>query len=139
MHCMIYNMNIVQNYIEVLKKYAVFTGRATRAEYWNFFVATFIVSIVVNIIESMLGLGRFLGFVYSLATLLPSLGVGIRRLHDSGRSGWWTLLVLIPVIGWIILLIFLVADSTADNEYGPNPKGSSTPAAPMPIPEAPVQ
>jgi|SRR6185369_2962339 len=130
-------MNIVQNYIDVLKKYAVFTGRATRAEYWYFFVATIIASIIVSIVQSILGVGNLLGIVYSLATLLPGFGVGIRRLHDTGRSGWWTLLAFIPIIGWIILLIFLVTDSTGDNEYGPNPKGSAAPMSPMPAPAMP--
>jgi len=60
---------------------------------------------------------------YWLAIILPTLGVGIRRLHDTGRSGWWILIGLIPIIGAIVLLVFFVQDSNPDNQYGPNPKG----------------
>ncbi|CAN5768070.1 hypothetical protein BH23ACT10_BH23ACT10_15590 [soil metagenome] len=64
-----------------------------------------------------------LGSLYSLAVLIPSLAVGVRRLHDTGRSGWWLLIGLLPVIGWIVLLLFMVQDSeTGTNQYGPSPK-----------------
>jgi uncharacterized membrane protein YhaH (DUF805 family) len=109
-------------YLEVLKKYVEFDGRARRTEYWMFALVNFIVSLVLAFL-----LGRVLGGVipalYSLAVLLPSIAVTIRRLHDTGRTGWWWLIVFVPVIGWIVLLIFMVLDSDAgENQYGPSPK-----------------
>ena len=117
-------------YIEVLKKYAVFDGRARRMEYWMFVLFNVIISIVLGVIDNVLGTvtetGQgLLGIVYSLAVLLPGIAVTIRRLHDTGRSGWHILLGFIPCIGAIILLVFMVQDSDAgDNEYGPNPIGA---------------
>ena len=116
-------------YIEVLKKYAVFDGRARRMEYWMFVLFNVIISIVLGVIDNVLGtvteIGQgLLGLVYSLGVLLPGIAVTIRRLHDTGRSGWYILLGFIPCIGAIILLVFMVQDSDAgDNEYGPNPIG----------------
>ena len=88
-----------------------------------FFLINFIAVIVVSIIGGIL---KFPALVqlYDLAVLLPSLGVGVRRLHDIGKSGWWILIVLIPIVGIIILIVFAVTDSQpGNNEYGPNPKG----------------
>ena len=116
-------------YLEVLKKYAVFSGRARRKEYWFFVLFNLIISLVLTFIDSALGtLNEETGYgllsgVYSLAVLIPSLAVAVRRLHDTGRTGWWLLIGLIPLIGLIVLLIFFVQDSKpGDNEYGPNPK-----------------
>jgi uncharacterized membrane protein YhaH (DUF805 family) len=109
-------------YLEVLKKYAVFSGRARRREYWMFFLVNFIVGLVLAVIGRVLDL-EILQYLYSLAVLLPGLGVSVRRLHDTGRSGWWLLISLVPLIGAIVLLVFLVSDSQPDtNQYGPNPK-----------------
>lgn len=109
-------------YLEVLKKYAVFSGRARRREYWMFFLVNFIVGLVLAVIGRVLDL-EILQYLYSLAVLLPGLGVAVRRLHDTGRSGWWLLIALVPLIGAIVLLVFLVSDSQPDtNQYGPNPK-----------------
>jgi uncharacterized membrane protein YhaH (DUF805 family) len=114
-------------YISVLKKYAVFDGRASRTEFWMFTLFSFIAGIVLGIVDGILhtkgayGIGA-LGGLYNLAVLLPSIGVAIRRLHDTGRSGWWLLLLFLPVIGWIALLVFYILESQAgDNAYGPNP------------------
>jgi uncharacterized membrane protein YhaH (DUF805 family) len=115
-------------YIEVLKKYAVFSGRARRKEYWMFVLISTIISIVLSALDAALGLTRMGGVgpldgIYSLAVLIPSIAVSIRRLHDTNRSGWWLLINMIPVIGWIIYFVFLVSDSDpGTNEYGPNPK-----------------
>jgi uncharacterized membrane protein YhaH (DUF805 family) len=110
-------------YLKVLKNYVGFQGRARRKEYWMFVLFSVIVSIVLTIIESILSVSQVLTGLYSLAILLPSLAVGVRRLHDTGRSGWWLLIGLIPLIGAIILLVFMCQDSQEkDNEYGPNPK-----------------
>ena len=114
-------------YIGVLKKYFVFEGRARRKEYWMFTLFNFIISIVLALVDMVIfggesGVG-ILGSLYSLAVLLPGLGVTVRRLHDTGRSGWWILIGLIPIIGWLIMLYFLVTDSDSGaNQYGPSPK-----------------
>lgn len=115
----------MQWYLKVLKNYVGFQGRASRKEYWMFILITSIITIVLSIVETMVGLDSVLSGIYSLATLLPSLAVGARRLHDTGRSGWWQLISLIPLIGAIILLIFLCKDSDEnENKYGQNPKKS---------------
>lgn len=85
-------------YVDVLKKYAVFSGRARRQEFWMFTLFSVIISIVLAIIDNAMG-SIVLGLVYSLAVLLPSLGVAVRRLHDTGRSGWFVLFPLIPLVG----------------------------------------
>jgi len=115
-------------YLEVLKKYAVFSGRARRKEYWMFFLINLLISAVLIAIDSLIGTFSQTGFgllqgLYSLAVLIPSIAVTVRRLHDTGRTGWWILIGLIPVIGGIVLLIFMLLDSQPGvNQYGPNPK-----------------
>ena len=117
-------------YLAVLKKYAVFSGRARRKEYWFFILFNLIITIVLTMIDgAMGGLGEggigILSGIYSLAVFLPSLAVTIRRLHDTDRTGWWFLIAFIPLIGAIVLLVFMVLDGTpAANQYGPDPKGS---------------
>lgn len=92
-------------------KYATFDGRATRSEYWWFALFTFLASVILGMIsETASG-------VFSLAVLLPSLAVGARRLHDTDRSGWFLLLWLLPVIGWIVLLFFAVQESKEPNRF----------------------
>ena len=109
-------------YIQVLKKYAVFSGRARRNEYWYFILFDAIISIVLGLIDYLVGL-YILSTVYALGVLLPSIGVSIRRLHDTGRSGWWLFIGLVPLAGPIILLIYMVSDSQeGTNQYGPSPK-----------------
>lgn len=116
-------------YFEVLRKYAVFSGRARRKEYWFFALFNFLVSIALVMVEAALGMGDLesgygpISGLYSLAVIIPGLAVSVRRLHDTGRSGWWFLVVLVPLIGAIVLLVFTLLDSEAGtNEYGPNPK-----------------
>ncbi|MBI3634388.1 MAG: DUF805 domain-containing protein [Candidatus Yonathbacteria bacterium] len=111
-------------YTDVLKKYAVFSGRATRKEYWMFVLFNFIISIAVGVIGFILKI-ETLSFLYSLAIIIPSIAVGVRRLHDTDHSGWWIFIFLIPFIGAIILLVFFVTDSqVGENKYGQNPKGA---------------
>ncbi len=138
-------------YIQVLKKYAVFGGRARRKEYWNFILFNALFSLIIVIIEFSTGMRSMaegsstkfgvLSGIYALLTLLPVLSVMVRRLHDTSRSGWWLLIGLIPLIGGIVLFVFSLLDSTpGTNEYGPNPKGveaAGTPAA-TPVSSAPV-
>ncbi len=116
-------------YLGVFKKYAMFGGRARRMEYWYFILFNFIVSFVLGVIDAMTGsfsaeagIG-LLGGLYALAVLLPSVAVSVRRLHDTDHSGWWLLIALIPLIGAIVLLVFMVQDSKPGaNQYGANPK-----------------
>ena len=126
-------------YLTVLKKYAVFTGRARRAEIWYFILFNFIVSVVLQMLFGSVadtaeeGAASPLAFVpvlYTLAILLPSLAVGVRRLHDTGRSGWFILIGFIPLVGAIVLIVFYAQEGeSGDNAYGTNPK--ATPTAPM--------
>lgn len=113
-------------YISVIKKYAVFNGRARRKEYWMFFLFNILISIgigfVTGFIGGVLGIGTSISdpaaIIYSLAILIPSIAVAIRRLHDIGRSGWW---ILLPIVNFI----FLCLDSqSSENEYGLNPKNA---------------
>ncbi|MEZ5607553.1 MAG: DUF805 domain-containing protein [Burkholderiaceae bacterium] len=121
-------------FLTVLKKYAVFTGRAQRAEYWYFVLIYTIIYFVLGFVDRLFGATRLpegpglLAGIFVLATLLPSLAVGARRLHDTNRSGWWLLISLVPLVGWIVLLVFTVQDGTpGDNRFGPNPKGQLAP------------
>jgi uncharacterized membrane protein YhaH (DUF805 family) len=109
-------------YVDVLKKYAVFSGRARRQEYWMFFLFNVIISIVLAVVGRVIGFAA-LGAIYSLAVFLPGLGVAVRRLHDIGRSGWAILIALIPLVGTIILIVWLASEGKPEeNQYGPNPK-----------------
>jgi uncharacterized membrane protein YhaH (DUF805 family) len=114
-------------YLDVLKnRYATFSGRARRKEYWMFFLFNFLIAVGISIMEAIVGLAGILGGLYALAVLIPGIALTVRRLHDTGRSGWWILIALVPFIGWIILLVFMVLDSQpADNAYGPNPKAAA--------------
>lgn len=115
-------MELVNNYVNVLKNYVGFSGRARRREYWLFILANFIVSLVISIIGAAIKL-PILTTIYALAIFLPSLGVLIRRLHDIGKSGVWYLICLIPCVGVIWLIVLLCQDSMpGTNEFGANPK-----------------
>ena len=119
-------------YLAVLKKYATFSWRAQRAEYWFFVLFNLIVSIILMIAWWAIGLNyeiapwaeiNLLLIIYSLGVFIPTLAVLIRRLHDTGRSGWWLLISIIPLIGTIWLIILLCLDSqVGENEHWPNPK-----------------
>lgn len=131
-------MNMIDYWKKVVfKNYANFEGRARRSEFWYFTLFNIILSFVLGIIEGFIGLSetRYLGdtgFAYStsvlsnlfsLALLVPTLAVGARRLHDIGKSGWWQLIMLIPIVGYIILIVFWATDGEqGSNEHGPNPK-----------------
>lgn len=110
-------------FLKCLNQYADFSGRARRTEYWMFALFNFIFSFVLGFVLAIIGLG-FLSYIYSIAILIPSLAVCIRRLHDIGKSGWWYLIGFVPVVGIIVLLIWFCTDSQpGNNEWGPNPKG----------------
>ncbi|MBD0842867.1 MULTISPECIES: DUF805 domain-containing protein [unclassified Streptomyces] len=110
-------------FVEVVKKYAVFSGRARRKEYWMYTLFYMIFAVVASIVDLAVLGSQILSLVMALGLLLPSLGVTVRRLHDTGRSGWWILIALIPLVGGIVLLVFLCLDGEAGaNKHGENPK-----------------
>ncbi len=116
-------------YLTVLKKYAVFSGRARRKEYWMFVLFNMIFAVVAMILDNVLGIAieavRYgpIYIIYALAVLLPGLAVSVRRLHDVGKSGWYMFIALIPIVGAILLLIKMCSDGTpGENIYGANPK-----------------
>ncbi len=127
-------------------KYASFTGRARRSEFWWFFLFWWLGTVIFNLIDNAAGLvlnfgsdtietsGGVITFtssglgilstIWGLALVLPFISVAVRRLHDTNRSGWWWWIQLIPCVGFIVILVFMLLDSTpGDNRFGPNPKG----------------
>ena len=116
-------------YLEAFQKYAVFSGRARRKEYWYFILFNTIAQIIFATLDNVTGtfdpetgMG-ILGGIYTLVALIPGISVSVRRLHDTERSGWWLLIPLIPLIGAIVLIVFMVTDSNSkENRYGTNPK-----------------
>jgi uncharacterized membrane protein YhaH (DUF805 family) len=119
----------VNYYFEAFRKYAVFNGRATRREYWYFTLVNILAVLGVGLIDQFMGTFNFavgygpLSAIYTLTMILPGLGVSIRRLHDTGRSGWWFLITIIPVIGLLVFLYFALLDSDPDsNDYGVSTK-----------------
>lgn len=135
-------MNFTQAVSSGYRKYVTFGGRASRSEYWWWVLFIILSSIVVGIVESALGLGSGtvtelegglsasyaggpLSIIWSLVNLLPGIAVGVRRLHDTDRSGWWLLIGLVPLIGAIVLLVFFCTKGTAGpNRFGHDPLGS---------------
>lgn len=106
------------------QNYCNFSGRSSRSEYWWYSLFTFILGFIIAIFAGILGenAGNALTGIVYLALLLPGLGLTVRRLHDINKSGWWILINLIPLVGWIIMLIWLCKDSdSTDNQYGPVP------------------
>jgi uncharacterized membrane protein YhaH (DUF805 family) len=101
----------MDSYLEVWKKYAVFSGRASRTEFWMFILFNLIVTIAIAMVEGLVSSAGMIGLLYGLAVLIPSLAVGARRLHDIGRSGWWQLLVFIPLIGALVLIVWWAQES----------------------------
>jgi len=116
-------------YLIALKKYAVFSGRSRRKEYWYFYLFYILFIFVLTFIDVMIGtydavaeIG-LIGGVFVLFMLIPLLATSVRRLHDTDRSGWWLLIALIPLIGAIVILVFTLQDSKpGENQYGSNPK-----------------
>ena len=110
---------------EAIKKYADFSGRARRKEYWLFILLYLIAAIIAGIIDAVLATMGIIGIILTLGLFIPSLSVGVRRLHDINRSGWWMLIGLIPLIGAIVLIIFFCKDGTnGANPFGEDPKSS---------------
>jgi uncharacterized membrane protein YhaH (DUF805 family) len=115
-------------YLTALKKYAVFSGRSRRKEYWMFCLFSLIFAAAAMAVDGVLGSAIGVGYrvvymLYSLAVFIPSIAVSVRRLHDVGKSGWFLLIAFIPLIGFIWLIILVCSDSEAGTtQYGPNPK-----------------
>lgn len=103
-------------YTNVLKQYAVFTGRASRKEYWMFILLNLIVAFAVGVIGGVLGGSRALSNIYALAVFIPGLAVAIRRLHDTDRSGWW---ILLPIVNIVFLAL---PGQQSDNRFGQKPE-----------------
>ena len=120
-------------YIDAWKNYVNFQGRARRKAFWMFALFNIIAIVVLTFVEGFIGLRGESGYgilsgLYSLAVILPALALAVRRLHDTGRTGWWILIGLIPLVGPIVLLVFYVQDSQPGaNQYGPNPKEFAPP------------
>lgn len=113
---------IIENFKTIMtKKYFCFEGRAGRAEFWYWVLVCVIINVVLGIVDQIIGF-EILEGLFNLAVLLPGLGVSVRRLHDTNRSGWWLLLGLIPLVGAIIVIIFYAqAGQRGENQYGPEP------------------
>lgn len=126
----------MNHYLHVLRNYGNFSGRATRSEYWYFALFNIIFAIVAMTLDNVLGIAiESIGYgpiyiVYTILVLIPGIAVGVRRLHDVGKSGWFFFIILIPIVGAIWLLVLFVTESQqGENEYGPNPHLSENIAA----------
>lgn len=117
----------MNEFMAVIKNYAGFTGRAGRREYWMFYLVYLVIYAGLAIASAVLpdALGSIFGIlvlVFALGLLIPSIAVGVRRLHDSDRSGWWLLIALIPIVGIFWLLYLLIIEGTPEsNRFGPSP------------------
>jgi uncharacterized membrane protein YhaH (DUF805 family) len=128
-------------YLDAFRNYAKFDGRSRRRAYWLFMLFNIIalwillaVDLFTGTFSAETGVGLLSG-IYCVAVLVPSLALSVRRLHDIGKSGWWVLIGLVPIIGGLVLLYFAVLDSQpGDNVYGPNPKGVGAAVAAAPAP-----
>jgi len=127
-------------------KYATFSGRSSRSAYWFWVLLYVLIVIVATIIDAGIGSSAIAGLV-GLAFLIPNLAVLCRRLHDTDRTGWWILIGFVPLVGWIVLIIFACTESGPPNQYGPGPDGKGavtmtspfgqTPPLPPPPPPTP--
>lgn len=109
------------------ERYADFQGRSARPEYWWFVLFNFLVNIVIAIIAGIIGetVGSILSLLVMLALIIPGIAVTVRRLHDTDRSGWWILIALIPIVGTIVLLVFMLLPGTpGENRFGPDTSGN---------------
>jgi uncharacterized membrane protein YhaH (DUF805 family) len=118
----------------VFAKYATFSGRAPRAEFWFFCLFTFLGGLITAVLDAALfpeqQLLSPLNTIFTLVTLVPAISCTARRLHDIDKSGWWQLLWFLPIIGWIIVIVWMCTNSTpGDNRFGPHPYGQLSPAA----------
>lgn len=122
----------MEYYLKAIRNYATFTGRSSRRDYWMYVLFNFIFSIAASILDEFLDLkigsglnaSGIISTLYSLFVLIPGLAISIRRLHDINKSGWWILINLIPIIGWIWYFVLTVTEGThGNNDYGKDPYG----------------
>ena len=116
-------------YLQAIRKYTVFSGRSRRSEYWYFVLFNTLIIVALTVVDVATGMYSIEGDVgllsgiYSLAVFIPSFAVTVRRLHDTDRSGWWVLLAVVPIVGVIVLIVFFATDGTPGaNRFGENPK-----------------
>ncbi len=109
-----------------LENYLNFEGRARRADFWWWFLATILACVVASFVGGVLGIANLLTSLLSLALFLPNLTFAVRRFHDIGMSGWWVLISLIPILGFLALIYFFIKPSDGPNQYGPIPDGAAT-------------
>jgi uncharacterized membrane protein YhaH (DUF805 family) len=116
---------LLENFIDVLGQFRVFTGRSSRKEFWMFFLGCIIAGVILGILTAITGIGRLIGIASSILGLvifIPSIAVGVRRLHDTNKTGWLMLLCLIPLLGGIIVLALCAMKGTSGrNQYGHKP------------------
>ena len=113
----------MEYFIDALRKFADFNGRARRKQYWMFCLVYVLIVIALSLIDEFVGTS-VLSIIFTTIMLVPSISIAARRLHDTGRSGWWQLIAIIPLIGGIVLIVFLAQDSHGDNDYGVSPKAT---------------
>jgi len=112
----------MEHFIDAYKHYADFSGRANREKYWMFYLFYMLAYIILAIMDEIAGTGGVLSGIFTLGSLIPSIAIAARRLHDINRSGWWQLLILIPIVGAIVLLIFYVTKGDeGENRFGTDP------------------
>lgn len=128
---------VLDNFLRPWRRYADFSGRASRSEFWTFALGCLLISMILDRISDALGLPATIGetaplvLAFQLAFLVPGIAVTTRRLHDTNKSGWWQLIDFVPLVGWLVLLLFLTAaPTTGTNRFGSNPHGD--PAIIMP-------
>ena len=120
-----YTKTTIEAYIKMWKNCFDFSGRSRRRDYWLACLMCLIVGIVLGLLEFVIPFFRLFTAIYGIAIIIPGISLGVRRLHDTDRTGWWLLITLVPLIGAIMIIVYACNDSTPDNEYGPNPKGVS--------------
>ena len=124
------NFNVVKTNVEQavrisLSKFADFSGRASRSEYWYLVLPIMVISFVLKFVDSMIFGMSILSLIFALATVVPTVSAGVRRLHDTNRSGWWMLIVLIPVVGLVILYFLCQPGTQGQNQFGSEPSTAS--------------
>ena len=107
-------------FIKALKQYVDFDSRASRKEYWMFYLFYMIFYLILTGVDFALGTFVF-STLFGLGLFIPSIAIATRRLHDTSRSGWWQLIMIVPLVGAIVLLVFFAQESHGDNQYGPTP------------------
>ena len=112
-------------YLDVLKKYAVFSGRSSRKEYWMFILINMVIVMGISVIDSIAGTKGLIGTIYGFALIIPVIALTVRRLHDVGKAGYWYFISVIPLIGTVWLLMLLLKDSDeGTNKFGNNSKNN---------------